>query len=208
MASDYYYGGMVVERSAKLHPALYYKGLLDAARRRKITICAKAAAEDASTRAGNGWRIATSRGDDRGRRRRHRHQRLHGRRDARAQAPADSARQPHHRHRGTAAPTSRAADPEGPHARRHQARALLLPHVARRQAHDLRRPRPLHAGDAGDQRADPAPLHDGSLPAAAGASASPMPGPATSPSPGTRCRIPASWTACIMRSAATAAASR
>ena len=43
MASDYYYGGMVVERSAKLHPALYYKGLLDAARRRKITICAKAA---------------------------------------------------------------------------------------------------------------------------------------------------------------------
>ena len=26
---------------AKLHPALYYKGLLDAARRRKITICAK-----------------------------------------------------------------------------------------------------------------------------------------------------------------------
>ena len=42
MASDYYYGGMVVERSAKLHPALYYKGLLDAARRRKITICALA----------------------------------------------------------------------------------------------------------------------------------------------------------------------
>src|SRR5262245_22859248 len=30
MASDYYFGGMVVERSAKLHPALYYKGLLDA----------------------------------------------------------------------------------------------------------------------------------------------------------------------------------
>ena len=32
MASDYYYGGMVVERSANLHPALYYKGLLDACR--------------------------------------------------------------------------------------------------------------------------------------------------------------------------------
>src|SRR5205823_976158 len=30
IASDYYYGGMVVERSASLHPALYYKGLLDA----------------------------------------------------------------------------------------------------------------------------------------------------------------------------------
>ena len=62
MASDYYYGGMVVERSAKLHPALYYKGLLDAARRRKITICAKAAVKTI-TRSGNGWRIATSRGD-------------------------------------------------------------------------------------------------------------------------------------------------
>ena len=61
MASDYYYGGMVVERSAKLHPALYYKGLLDAARRRKITICAKAAA-DRIDKQGNGWRITTSRG--------------------------------------------------------------------------------------------------------------------------------------------------
>ena len=62
MASDYYYGGMVVERSAKLHPALYYKGLLDAARRRTITICAKAAVTTIG-RAGNGWRITTSRGD-------------------------------------------------------------------------------------------------------------------------------------------------
>jgi glycine/D-amino acid oxidase-like deaminating enzyme len=61
MASDYYYGGMVVERSAKLHPALYYKGLLEAARRRKITICAKAAA-DRIDKQGNGWRIITSRG--------------------------------------------------------------------------------------------------------------------------------------------------
>ncbi len=62
MASDYYYGGMVVERSAKLHPALYYKGLLDAARRRKITLCARAAVKTIMP-AGKGWRIATSRGD-------------------------------------------------------------------------------------------------------------------------------------------------
>lgn len=62
MASDYYYGGMVVERSAKLHPALYYKGLLDAARRRNITLCARAAVKTI-TPAGQGWRIATSRGD-------------------------------------------------------------------------------------------------------------------------------------------------
>jgi glycine/D-amino acid oxidase-like deaminating enzyme len=61
MASDYYYGGMVVERSAKLHPALYYKGLLDAARKRPITICAKAAVKTI-TPAGKGWRIETSRG--------------------------------------------------------------------------------------------------------------------------------------------------
>lgn len=61
MASDYYYGGMVVERSAKLHPALYYKGLLDAARKRPITICAKAAVKSIKA-AGNGWRIETSRG--------------------------------------------------------------------------------------------------------------------------------------------------
>ena len=36
IASDYYFGGMVVERSGKLHPALYYKGLLEACRRRGV----------------------------------------------------------------------------------------------------------------------------------------------------------------------------
>ena len=45
IASDYYHGGMVVERSASLHPALYYKGLLDACRRRDIAICAEASVE-------------------------------------------------------------------------------------------------------------------------------------------------------------------
>ena len=62
MASDYYFGGMVVERSAKLHPALYYKGLLDAARRRMITICSMAAVKTIA-RSGKGWRITTSRGE-------------------------------------------------------------------------------------------------------------------------------------------------
>jgi glycine/D-amino acid oxidase-like deaminating enzyme len=61
IASDYYYGGMVVERSASLHPALYYKGLLDACRRRDIVICAEAAVENI-TASGNGWRVTTSRG--------------------------------------------------------------------------------------------------------------------------------------------------
>jgi glycine/D-amino acid oxidase-like deaminating enzyme len=62
IASDYYYGGMVVERSAKLHPALYYKGLLDAARRRPITICARAAVTKIA-KLGSRWHIETSRGE-------------------------------------------------------------------------------------------------------------------------------------------------
>ncbi|BBK43331.1 hypothetical protein STVA_33510 [Allostella vacuolata] len=61
MASDYYYGGMVVGRSGKLHPALYYKGLLDAAGRRGVTICAKAPVEKI-TRKGSGWEVRTGRG--------------------------------------------------------------------------------------------------------------------------------------------------
>ncbi|HEV2334918.1 MAG TPA: FAD-binding oxidoreductase [Stellaceae bacterium] len=61
IASDYYYGGMVVERSASLHPALYYKGLLDACRGRRIAICAEAAVETI-TRNRAGWRVDTSRG--------------------------------------------------------------------------------------------------------------------------------------------------
>jgi len=61
IASDYYFGGMVVERSGKLHPALYYQGLLDACRRRNVALCAKAAV-GALGRSGVGWRVETSRG--------------------------------------------------------------------------------------------------------------------------------------------------
>jgi glycine/D-amino acid oxidase-like deaminating enzyme len=62
LASDYYHGGMVVERSGKLHPALYYQGLLAACRRRGVAICAKAAV-GRITRAGNGWRVEAGRGE-------------------------------------------------------------------------------------------------------------------------------------------------
>src|SRR6516165_11029604 len=62
IASDYYYGGMVVERSAKLHPALYYKGLLEACRRRGVAVCAKAAVERIE-RTSAEWRVETSRGN-------------------------------------------------------------------------------------------------------------------------------------------------
>ena len=61
MASDYYYGGMVVERSASLHPALYYKGLLDACRSRGVPVCARAAVRRISESNG-GWEVETERG--------------------------------------------------------------------------------------------------------------------------------------------------
>jgi glycine/D-amino acid oxidase-like deaminating enzyme len=62
IASDYYYGGMVVERSASLHPALYYKGLLASCQRRGIAICAAASVERISADGRRGWRVETSRG--------------------------------------------------------------------------------------------------------------------------------------------------
>ena len=61
IASDYYFGGMVVERSGKLHPALYYKGLLDACRRRGVPVCAMAPVT-AIRRTGAEWRVETGRG--------------------------------------------------------------------------------------------------------------------------------------------------
>ena len=61
IASDYYFGGMVVERSGKLHPALYYKGLLEACRRRGVAVCARAPVTSIR-RTGAEWRIETGRG--------------------------------------------------------------------------------------------------------------------------------------------------
>jgi glycine/D-amino acid oxidase-like deaminating enzyme len=61
IASDYYYGGMVVERTGKLHPALYHRGLMDAARRHGATLVGHTRAGKL-TRIGEGWRIETSRG--------------------------------------------------------------------------------------------------------------------------------------------------
>jgi glycine/D-amino acid oxidase-like deaminating enzyme len=62
IASDYYCGGMVVERSGKLHPALYLKGLLDACRRREVAICSRAPVVRMA-RLANGWRVETKRGN-------------------------------------------------------------------------------------------------------------------------------------------------
>src|SRR5215468_4497379 len=51
----------IVERSGKLLPALYYKGLLEACRRRGVAVCARAAVTGL-TRSGSAWRVETARG--------------------------------------------------------------------------------------------------------------------------------------------------
>jgi glycine/D-amino acid oxidase-like deaminating enzyme len=61
IGSDYYHGGMVVMRSAHLHPALYFRGLYDAVKRAGIPVCAKAAVRklvDTNSR----WTMETTRG--------------------------------------------------------------------------------------------------------------------------------------------------
>lgn len=61
IASDYYYGGMVINRTGKIHPALYHHGLMEAARRHGATLVSHARA-GAMTRVADGWRVETSRG--------------------------------------------------------------------------------------------------------------------------------------------------
>lgn len=56
MGSDYYHGGMVIERSGKLHPALYHRGLLHACLRRGVTLCAEAPVGDIRPE-GSGFRL-------------------------------------------------------------------------------------------------------------------------------------------------------
>src|SRR5262249_6216487 len=62
IASDYYHGGLVVERTGQLHPALYYGGLLKAAHRAGARLCANCDAEKLERKPG-GFRILTSKGE-------------------------------------------------------------------------------------------------------------------------------------------------
>lgn len=62
IASDFYYGGMVVERSSQLHPALYHHGLLDAARRAGARTCAEAEVQRI-VRDSTNFRLTTARGE-------------------------------------------------------------------------------------------------------------------------------------------------
>ena len=60
--SDFYQGGMLVRRSGKLHPALYYKGLLDAARRYGVRLASGTNVERITGKRG-AFRLRTSRGE-------------------------------------------------------------------------------------------------------------------------------------------------
>ncbi|QQS13384.1 MAG: FAD-binding oxidoreductase [Rhodospirillales bacterium] len=59
--TGYYHGGMVVDRSCQLHPALYYGGLLKAAHRAGVKLCANTDAERIERKAG-GFTVHTNKG--------------------------------------------------------------------------------------------------------------------------------------------------
>ncbi len=61
IASDYYFGGMTAGRAGKLHPALYHRGLMEAARRYGAILLGRTRA-GRLTRTAEGWSVETSRG--------------------------------------------------------------------------------------------------------------------------------------------------
>jgi glycine/D-amino acid oxidase-like deaminating enzyme len=61
IGSDYYHGGYVIGRYGQLHPALYFKGLLDLCQARGIAIASKTPVVKL-TEEGAGWRVDTPRG--------------------------------------------------------------------------------------------------------------------------------------------------
>jgi glycine/D-amino acid oxidase-like deaminating enzyme len=62
IGSDYYRGGMVVGRSGHLHPALFFKGMLNLCQKKGIAIAAKTPV-NGLTQQGGGWLVSTPRGD-------------------------------------------------------------------------------------------------------------------------------------------------
>ena len=120
---------------------------------RRARSCARASRPSAPEKTATGWRVLTAKGPIECREGRGRDQRLYRRSDAAAEAPRRAGGEPHHRHRGLCPSLPTDADPRHARGRRHQAGADLLPALARRQAADLRRPRALHRGAAGGERA-------------------------------------------------------
>ena len=62
IGSDYYHGGMVVERAAHLQPALYFKGLLGLVQKAGVAIAAKTEVTGLSQNSAGSWQVSTPRG--------------------------------------------------------------------------------------------------------------------------------------------------
>jgi glycine/D-amino acid oxidase-like deaminating enzyme len=62
IASDYYHGGMVVDRSGQLHPAMYYGGMLKATARAGARLCAHVDAGRIDRKSGGGFTVSTDKG--------------------------------------------------------------------------------------------------------------------------------------------------
>ncbi len=62
IGSDYYHGGMLVGRAAHLHPALYYKGLLDLVVKAGVPIASRTAVSGLTQEANGSWTVKTPRG--------------------------------------------------------------------------------------------------------------------------------------------------
>jgi glycine/D-amino acid oxidase-like deaminating enzyme len=62
IGSDYYFGGLSVARAAHLHPALYYKGLLDLAAKAGIAIASRVPVNGLTQEPGGAWQVRTPKG--------------------------------------------------------------------------------------------------------------------------------------------------
>ena len=62
IGSDYYFGGMVVERAAHLQPALYFKGLLNLVQKAGVAIATKTEVTGLNQNNDGTWAVSTARG--------------------------------------------------------------------------------------------------------------------------------------------------
>jgi glycine/D-amino acid oxidase-like deaminating enzyme len=62
IGSDYYHGGMIVTRAAHLHPALYYKGLLDVTQKQGVAVASRTPVNGLTQNSDNSWIVKTPRG--------------------------------------------------------------------------------------------------------------------------------------------------
>jgi glycine/D-amino acid oxidase-like deaminating enzyme len=62
IGSDYYHGGLVVERAAHLHPALYFRGLLHLVQKAGVPIASHTPVVGLQQENGGSWQVRTSRG--------------------------------------------------------------------------------------------------------------------------------------------------